>query len=74
MYISIVCVIAVACSVFLLITHTHTHTRPHTHTHTVRPVPRKGNEVSASSSRDALLAGAGVTVIGQRRKPRQLDT
>ncbi|XP_064401804.1 kinesin heavy chain-like isoform X2 [Halichondria panicea] len=40
----------------------------------VRPVPRKGNEVSASSSRDALLAGAGVTVIGQRRKPRQLDT
>ena len=38
---------------------------------TVRPVPRKASEIG--SSREALLAGAGVTVIGQRRRPHQLE-
>ena len=53
-------------SLSLSLSHTHTHT------HTARPVPRKASE--ASHARDALLAGAGVAVIGQRRKPRQLET
>ena len=39
---------------------------------TARPVPRKPGE--GSLSRDALLAGAGVAVIGQRKKPHQLET
>ena len=52
--------------------HAHTHTPSLLPRLKARPVPRKVSE--ASHARDALLAGAGVSVIGQRKKPRQLET
>ena len=52
-------------------TYQHTQHIQHTqHTHIARPVPRKGTD--PGSSREALLAVAGVAVIGQRQKPPQL--